>query len=276
MRFNQCINIIPLLVAVAVVMSCTEDVDVAPGSTLLDKYYPIAEGEVRTYAVDSITYDFDGNQNRIVIDTQLFFVQERVLGSTQINNEAWWRLGLYRSDAPEGEFLLSDYAYVRKTGNQLLRREGNLTFISLASPLELYSQWDGTAHFDPAKTTLFIEGEVITPYEGWNYLYLKNWEAYRVEHTTYENVMQINQKDTLSIETDSGLDLVPPEDQLFYTLANEFYAPGVGLIEKEEYHLTSICASSNVNDFRVFCDSTTIFENAERGYIYHKKLIGIE
>ena len=158
----------------------------------------------------------------------------------------------------------------------MLRREGNLTFIPLASPLKVYAEWDGTAHFDPAKTNLFIEGEVITPYEGWSYVFLQSWETYQVEQTTYENVIQINQTDTLSIETQNGLELVPPEEQLFYTLANEFFAPGLGLIEKEEYHLTSICASSNVNDFQAFCDSTTIFANAERGYIFHKKLIAIE
>ena len=265
-----------LLAFLAVVFSCTEDVNLEPDTTLLDQYYPIAEGDARTYLIDSITYDFDGHLNRIVIDTQRFYVQERVLESTQIHDESWWRIGLYRSDSPESAFQLNDYVYIRKTRSRLLRREGSLTFIPLASPLDIYSEWDGTAHFEPTKTNFFVEGEVISPYEDWNYIYLQNWETYQVDQTTYENVIQINQIDTLSIETDNGQDLVPPDKQLFYNLANEFYAPGVGLIEKEEYHLTSICASSNVNDFQVFCDTTTIFENAERGYIYRKKLIAIE
>lgn len=247
-----------------------------PGQSLLDEYVPIEVGDVRTYVVDSITYDYDGNLQRIVIDTQRFYLQERVLETTPIHDSDWFRIGLFRSHSLDGEYRLSDYVYEQKTEKQLLRMEGNLTFIPLASPLELFSEWEGTAYFNPDQVSIFVEGEVIEPYENWNYLFLKEWDEYEVLQNTYSDVIQINQRDTLSIQIENGNGIIPPEEQLFYYLANEFYAPGVGLVEKEEYHLTSVCASSNVNEFQAFCDSTTIFENAERGFIYRKKLFSIE
>lgn len=267
---------LPLLLLSIGIVSCTEDADLVPEAGLLDNYYPLETGDVRTYRIDSITYDYDGSLQRIVIDTQQYFLQERVLESTRINETDWLRIGLFRSNTLEGEFELEDYAYELKTAGQLLRMEGNLTFIPLASPLKLFDEWDGTAYFNPAQTQVFVRGEVLSPYENWNYLFLKKWEEYEVLQNAYSDVLQINQRDTLSIEVENGNEIILPEKQLFYFLANEFYAPGKGLIEKEEYNLTSVCASSNVVDFQSFCDSTTIFENAERGYIYRKKLVSFE
>lgn len=267
---------LPLLLLSIGIVSCTEDSDLVPEAGLLDKYFPLETGDVRSYRIDSITYDYDGSLQRIVIDTQQYFLQERVLETTRINESDWLRIGLFRSNTLEGEFELEDYAYELKTGGQLLRMEGNLTFIPLASPLKLFDEWDGTAYFNPAQTQVFVRGEVLSPYENWNYLFLKKWEEYEVLQNSYSDVLQINQRDTLSLEVENGNEIISPEKQLFYFLANEFYAPGIGLIEKEEYNLTSVCASSNVVDFQSFCDSTTIFENAERGYIYRKKLVSFE
>lgn len=256
--------------------SCAVDADLDHRSTLLEDYYPIQEGDIRIYAIDSITYDYDGLLHKIVIDTQQYYIQERVLGQIHRNNLPWWRVGLYRSQSLEGEYELFDYVYLRQTSQQLLRQEGNLVFIPLASPLRLYDEWDGTANFNSSQAEFFIRGEILTPYKDWNYVYLKTWDQYWVNGNSYSQVIQVNQKDTLSIQIEDGGGIIPPENQLFYTLANEFYAPGVGLIEKSEYHLTSICASSNVTEFQAFCDTTNIFSNAERGYIYHKKLISFE
>lgn len=257
------------------IFSCTEDVDFSPGPNLIDEYYPIAEGDVKTYAVDSITYDYDGLLQQIVIDTQQYFIREVVEGTIQMGNEPWWRVGIYRSDEPDRNFKLTEYAYLRNTNNQLLRKEGNLIFIPLGSPMELFTEWDGTANFNPDQAQFFIRGEVVAPYVDWNYILLKKWDTYEVLDRTYDNVLQINQKDTAAIQTDNG-QTIDPVNQLFYTLANEFYAPGVGLIRKEVYHLTSICASSNVQEYESFCDSTTIFANAERGFVFHKMLISSE
>ncbi len=258
------------------VLSCQEDKNIQPGSTLLDEYYPLQEGDVRTYSVDSITYDYDGDLQKIVIDTLRYILQERVLEPVQIQGDTWHRIGQYRADSQDGNFLLMDYVYERKAPGRLLRKEGNLTFIPLASPLTLYEEWDGTAYFDVFTTRRFVRGEVIKPYEDWNYTFLKKWDNLMVEDKLYPDVLQINQRDTISIQTSIGNKEIPPEQQLFYYLANEFYAPQTGLIEKEEFHLTSICASSHVDQFQVFCDTTTIFENAERGYIFRKRLLSNE
>ncbi len=258
------------------VFSCQEDKNIQPGPTLLDEYYPIQTGDVRTYSIDSITYDYDGDRQRIVIDTLRYYMQERVLESVDLNGTPWYRIGQFRSTSHEGDYQLTDYVYERNDPPRLLRKEGNLIFVSLGSPLILFEEWDGTSYFDASATTRFVRGEVIKPYEDWSYIYLDKWEDYEVEGQSYHDVIQINQRDTTSIPSSNDNGLIPPEKQLFYYLANEFYAPETGLIEKEEYHLTSICASSNVEDFQTFCDTTTIFENAERGYIFRKKLISNE
>lgn len=261
---------------VMIVFSCQEDKDISPGPSVLDEYYPLETGDIRTYSVDSITYDYDGDLQRIVIDTSKFFLQERVLESVELSGETWYRVGQFRANSPNGDYQLTNYAYERITPRRLLRKEGNLTFVSLASPLTLFDEWDGTAYFDASSTTRFVRGEVIQPYQGWNYIYLDKWDDYEVEGQSYHDVIQINQRDTTSISSSNDNSLIPPEEQLFYYLANEFYAPQAGLIKKEEFHLSSICASSSVDDFQTFCDTTTIFENAERGYIFRKKLISIE
>lgn len=259
-----------------VVFSCQEDENILPGSSLLDEYYPLQEGDVRTYIVDSITYDYDGDLKKIVIDTLRYILQERVLESVQIQGEAWHRIGQYRADSKGGDFKLVDYVYERKAPGRLIRKEGNLTFIPLASPLVLYDEWNGTAYFDASATRRFVRGEVVKPYEDWNYIFLRKWDDLMVENKLYPDVLQINQRDTFSIQITTSNEKIPPEHQLFYNLANEYYARQTGLIEKEEYNLTSICASSHVDQFQAFCDTTTIFQNAERGYIFRKRLLSHE
>ncbi len=256
--------------------SCTGDVEIQPGPGTLDTYYPIKVGDIRNFAIDSITYDYDGNLQQIVIDTQQFYLQERVLGTVEIQGSQWYRIGLFQGNDQAGPYDLSDYAYEQVSETRLLRREGHLTFIPLASPLSLFTEWDGTAYFDAENATRFIKGEIVHPYSDWTYLYIQKWDDFILGQQKYADVIQINQRDTLALEMEGGGLSIPPEKQLFYNLANEFYAPHIGLIFKEEYNLTSICASSNVEDFQAFCDTTTIFEHAERGYIYRKKLLSIE
>lgn len=256
--------------------SCQKDKNLLPGPSLLDEYYPIQEGDVRTYRMDSITYDYDGDLQKIVIDTLQFILQERVLESVEIQGESWFRIGQYYAASKDDDFELKDYVYERKESGRLLRKEGNLIFIPLASPLTLFEEWDGTAYFDASATGRFVRGEVIKPYEDWNYILLNRWDDILVEGKSYSDVWQINQRDTMSIQIGTGNGKLSPEHQLFYFLANEFYAPQTGLIKKEEFHLTSICASSHVDEFQIFCDTTTIFQNAERGYIFRKRLLSIE
>lgn len=264
------------MVACMCIFSCTDDAVMQPQPGILTTYYPVEIGDIRTFSIDSITYDYDGNLQRIVIDTQHYYLQERVLETVEIEGSEWYRIGLFQGDDRTGPFELEDYVYEQISEDRLLRREGNLTFIPLASPLPLFTEWDGTAYFNAEKTTRFIRGEIVHPYSEWSYLYLQKWDDFLVDQKMYSEVIQINQRDTIALEVDGGAGLIPPDEQLFYNLANEFYAPQFGLIFKEEYNLISVCASSNVEEFQVFCDSTTIFENAERGYIYRKKLLAIE
>lgn len=256
-------------------VSCTEEVVITPKDGLLERYFPLKDGDIRTYQVDSITYDFDGTLQKIVIDSSRYFLREEVGEPITMHGESWHRIALFRSALRDGDYQLVDYVYERIDQNRLMRKEGHLTFIVLSSPLSLYDEWDGTAYFNASETTRFVRGEIIKPYEEWNYLYLKAWENYVLAERTYQDVIQINQRDTVSIQVSGHRDL-KPEEQLFYHLANEFYAPGTGLIKKEQYHLTSICASSSVEQFQNYCDTTTIFENAERGFIYNKILLSRE
>lgn len=270
------IGSILFMLCVMTVFSCQEDINITPKPSLLDEYYPLEVGDIRTYAIDSITYDYDGDLRQIVIDTASYILQERVLETVDLHGETWYRIGQYRSRMNGGDYEIIDYVYERNDPPRLLRKEGNLTFIPLASPLTLYDEWDGTAYFDASSITRFVQGELIRPYDEWAYLYLDLWDQYEVDGAVYHDVIQINQRDTASIPSAGNQRMILPEEQLFYYLANEFYAPQKGLIEKEEVHLSSICASSNVDDFQAFCDTTTIFVNAERGYIFRKKLISLE
>ncbi|GAA5221952.1 hypothetical protein [Membranihabitans marinus] len=260
--------------------SCGKNEDLAILDNKIQQYYPLELGQQRYYAVDSITYDFDGNTSSIRIDTHQYFQKELVNTVIQFTNAIWYVVEISTSESLDGDYLDHSIVLERIEDNQrLLVKKGNLTFIPLVSYISLYDEWDGTAMFNKSAVEIFIEGEKIKPYENWNYQFIEILETVKIDQNTYNNVWRINQIDTSSINTtDNGGNpiQVKPEQQLFYNLANEWYAPGRGLIKKEEIQLISICASSSVNEYIDFCDTTTIFENAEQGYIYRKKLLKFE
>ncbi|WP_236976506.1 hypothetical protein [Membranihabitans maritimus] len=271
--------IIYVLLCVVVFVSCTEDRNIEPRQLLVDRYYPIESGMERLFKVDSITYDFNGEVGEIVIDTTQLFLKQIIKEESSINGIDWYVIEELTADSEESEYEFKRLVLERKNEGRLQKKEGNLTFIPLSSSLELYDEWQGTALFDKSAVEIFVEGEIIKPYENWNYILVEDNGTLEVEGTVYNEVIQINQHDTSTLESmdmNGNPLLFPPEKQLFYELANEWYAPDKGLVMKEEYNLTSICASSSVNEFQMFCDTTTIFQNAERGYIYRQKLISIE
>lgn len=262
------------------VISCTKNEDLAIIENKIQKYYPLELGQQRWYEVDSITYDFDGNTSNIKIDTHQYFQKEVVSSLIEYSNAQWYVVEISTSTSLDGEFLDQSAVLERVDENgRLLVKKGNLTFIPLSSSISLYDEWDGTAMFDKSKVEVFIEGEKIKPYENWTYQFIEILDTVKINQDTYRDVWRINQIDTSSINTTdaSGSPIqVKPDRQLFYNLANEWYAPGKGLIKKEEIQLISICASSSVDEYMDFCKNTTIFENAEQGYIYRKKLLKFE
>lgn len=220
------------------------------------EYYPLAIGQSRTYAVDSIIYDPVRVTGRI--DTLSSFIREDIVDTFYDNSGALvYRIERYYRKSETEDWQIHSVVSSSRTDEEAVYTENNLRFIKLRFPLKAASEWKGTAHF-PADTEVEIAGESLVFYKDWQTTVIDRQDNYDLDGTIYSDVYL--------------LELANFENLIEYRYATEAYAPDRGLIYQEVWVLDTQCDFCCGGDFAA-CGGFPWEEKAEKGLILKKRLV---
>ena len=217
-------NIILTICFVALLTACkteTQQLNLSKGYD----YFPIDSGFWTIHEVDSIVYDnFIGE-----VDSFTTQVKE-VYGESFMDNEGNMARLLYRyvryeqTESWDNIVPIVWYALLDTTNKQQgIRMEGELRHIKLVFPIRTGKTWLGNGYyfrFDYDGISLPACRSLEWPYE-----YEETTEMYMLNNLVFDETVSILQKDC-----EDGIDKV---------YSTERYAKGVGLIEKEQWVLTT-------------------------------------
>ena len=244
-------------IAAALTLFCLaacEEEPLQPLRDNLETYYPLELNRPVYYRVDSVVlvrevggvrYDStSGEARETLVET---FVGAD--GATYYRGERWERPN---ESVP---YRFKQTFTVNRSGQAVVRSEDNLTFTKLVAPLRQGVSWDGNKAFDVSRQVP-VGGELLTVYEGWDYRYT-------------------NTDTTLTLRTGKEVDSVLVvqqaavyDNRIDYRRAYEWYAPGLGLVERFIDARHSQCINTQTN-----CDDLTWDEKAEKGYIIRQTLL---
>ncbi len=253
---NQLITYCGLLLALLLIAGCKQEVEEPLDDSIYGyEYYPLETGLVRTYQVDSIQFDVNGG-GLPVMDSVRFYLREEIVESFEDENgEVQFRIERYRSEHPDGPWLINDVTVESRSQNQGYRQEGNLRFINLVFPIKDGIEWDGNAFLEEG-LELVVHGEVIEFFKDWDYRILSVDQSETVGDQAYEQVVTVQQADS--------------DNVIERRYSVEKYAKGIGLIYREREILDSYCKYQGENEP---CIDKTWREKAGRGLITRETLI---
>ena len=219
------------------------------------EYYPLEVGKFRIYEVDSIQFDL-GSNDLPIQDSARYYVREEIVEKfVDQTDEDIYRLERYRSVSPEGPWSIQDVITQSRSTNQSFYTENNLRLINLTFPVEKGTRWDGSA-FIKDDIIVFIRGEALEMFKGWEYEVLSVDSTETVGDNTYDAVATIQQADSDNII------------ELRY--AQEKYAKGIGLVRRERRILDSYCKYIGTNEN---CFGKPWRDIAGRGFILRETLV---
>ncbi len=245
-----CLLVLGLALSIA---GCKEE-SLEPRADLLEAYYPLELNRPSYYSVDSIVlvrevggvrYDSSTTEARETL-VETFVGAD---GGTYYRGERWERKNEF---AP---YRFKQTFTVTRTGTAIIRSEDNLTFTKLVAPVMEGVDWDGNRAFDTDRE-IFVGGELLDVYKGWNYRY-----------TNTDTTVQLH----TGIELDSVLTVRQAavfDNQINYRHAYEWYAAGIGLVERFLDARHSQCINTQTN-----CADLSWNEKAEKGYIIRQTLV---
>ena len=253
--FRLVVGFVVLLLAMACGKNTVEPTQTEFGQA----YYPLAVGQTWTYAVDSVVvHPVIGG---IAFDTVSLQMQETLVDSfTDASGQLWYRgARSFRADATHSwafaqTFLLGHSTY------GALRREGNLTFVTLPFPPHAGTRWAGNAAFDEF-TEVGVGGEVIELFVGWDYRVLSSGEPASAPAPDYPDVVQI--------EAANFEGLI---DRRYVT---ETYARGVGLIYRALDILHTQCQACCQGN-TAQCLDLPWPAKAEKGFYLRQRLLDFQ
>lgn len=236
-----------MLVAIAVLLfsSCEDKTKSIDDSYYGYQYFPLEVGNYWIYQVDSLIVRNFG----ATLDSKRSFVKEE-LTDVFINadGDTAYRLERSTSEKREGPYLITDVWTAERDTEGAYRTEENLRFNKLSFPIQLGNDWTGNL-FDNL-TEVSVAGETVWVYKDWGrYRVASRGISRGVAGQTFTNVVKIDQADH-----DFGI-------ERRYSV--EYYAPGVGLIEKEMEIYDTQCA----------CPGQSWQEKAEAGFYLRQLLL---
>jgi hypothetical protein len=218
MLHNKSVFYFLLVLAGIYFYSCEETTD----ETTLEspfEYYPFQTGKFIVYEVDSINY-----HETIPNDTSTWQVKELLIDTFyDLEQRLNYRIERYRRLDVTADWELTNVWNVLATNGQIQKVENNLRFIKLATPVWFETTWDGNVYLGGLEDIPVAEEcNELTFYEDWQYSYANINAPYSVNGLNFDNTITVIQ------EGDSNL--------IWYDYAEEIYALGVGLIQKDFYH----------------------------------------
>lgn len=218
-------------------------------------YYPLEVGKYRIYQIDSIQFDL-GAGNLPVLDSATFFMREEVVEKFADGEGIdVYRIERYRADKPDGPWQIFDVITQSRTVNQGYQTENNVRLINLVFPVKKGLRWDGTV-FVKNGLIVFILGETLEMYKGWEFEILNTDTAEVVGNKEYAAVTTVQQSDS--------------DNPIEKRFSIEKYAKGVGMVMRERQIVDSYCKYLGVLDQ---CIGKEWSEKAGRGFFTREVLI---
>ena len=235
--------LIGVILGLTLCVSCSESQDEEPD--LMDQgfdFMPLEVGDEWLFDLDSIIYDPE--PGGIVVDTLLYDLRY-VVADTFIDgeNEKAFQIDRYVKSDTSTLWRLTDVWSVKRSGGQLIWREGNLPFISLVFPPDEGRRWDGNALFDDDQVRYKVRGETLDVFKFWADYEVLSVQGEDIGGVFYDTVATIQHADReITIEK---------------RFSQEKYARGKGLVFKK----MTVLDTQNENTAIPF------EERAQRGYI---------
>jgi len=219
------------------------------------EYYPLEVGKFRIYRVDSIQFDLGANDLPIQ-DSSTYYVRDDYVETFKDQTGLdVFRIERYRSPDPGGPWAIQDVVTQSRTVNQAYYSENNLRLINLVFPVEKGIRWDGNA-FIKDDIIVFIRGESLEMFKGWEYEVLSVDSSEVVGDITFDQVATIQQANN--------------NNAIEFRYSMEKYAKGVGLIFRHREIMDSYCKYIGNNEP---CIGKAWREKAGRGFIMRETLI---
>lgn len=220
------------------------------------EYFPLAIGQSRHYAVDSII--FDPSFPSIIPDTSSAFFREDIVDTLRDNTGALvFRIERYYRKTDTDPWQIHAVVSSSRGDQEAVYTENNLRFIKLRFPLKEGLEWDGTAYF-PDRVDIEVAGESIDFYKGWSNTVLEKRAAYELPGRSVSDVFVV---ETAKLQ-----------NNIQFRTGLEVYAAGKGLIYQEIQVMDTQCNFCCNGDF-AFCNTLPWVEKAEKGLILKKWLL---
>lgn len=225
--------------------SCDKEPEPIDTSSFEYHYFPLDSGKFWIYKVDSTIV----KQQGAFIDSQSLYVKEEI--NEYYISAAFDTVYVIErsvSSNPNGPFSLQDLWTAELLTESGFRVEENLRFQKMTFPLDLGKKWEGNL-FDNL-TEVQVASESVWVYKDWgDYEVIAKGVEHEVNGVVYSDVIVIQQADhDFIIET---------------RYAVEYYAPHVGLIDKQ----------MRVYDSQCDCPELSWEEKATAGFTLNQTLI---
>lgn len=216
-----------LCVAGFVVSSCNDDDNNTTPTGLLYSYFPTNVGHEIIYDVSLITKDQFSGQH----DTDIYQMKE-VVESVFIDNQnrPTQRLERYRRNTPNDSWVITDVWTSNLTATWVEKKEENIPYVKLVFPITSNGSWNGN---------------VLNTLDDKEYEYENLHE--------YDMIGGIEFDSTITVLQSDFDDIFNKEFQI------EKYAPGVGLIYKEDIYILK--DPGGIKEQRLYIETISSWSN---------------
>lgn len=255
------IRLVTCLVAMVYVLgtwTACEETPLEPLEDKLETYYPLELDRPTYYRVDSVI--LVRTVNGVRYDSSSTEARETLVESfLGADGETYYRGERWERPNPSVPYRFKQTFTLSREGSSVVRSEDNLTFTKLVAPVREGVTWDGNRAFDVSRE-IFVGGELLEVYQWWDYRYT-NSDTTVVLRTGVEldSVVTVQQAAVSDVLTD-------------YRQAYEWYAPGIGLVERFLDARATQCVDCCDRDY-AGCSALPWDEKSEKGYIIHQTFL---
>lgn len=235
-----------------VLFACDNETETLTEDVFGYDYVPLNIGATWTYSSDSIIY----RQGGVTRDTLSGFIQEEIL-DTFVDGigEKTYKIARRFKSEWTGEWESTRIWSMKLTDQRFTRTEENIRFIKLVFPVQENVFWDGDLFYDE-NIFVDLEGDMIQPYRFWDYNIESLGNSFVEGNISSDEVIKVSH--------------VNFEDLFEKRISEEYFAKGIGLVEKKMTILDTQCPNDNT------CQGDTFEDWAEIGFILHQRLIEFE
>lgn len=225
--------------------SCEDRIKSLDDSFFGYEYFPIEIGKYWIYRVDSTVIKRQGGE----LHNSRYFVKEEIVDAyTNVAGDSVFVVQRSIADSLFSNYQIRDVWTTEITSEAAFRVEENLRFNKLSFPLDLDSEWRGNLFDNLVQTN--VGGESIWVYKDWgDYKIISKGIDHQVNGQLYSDVIAVLQADH---------DFV-----IERRYAIEYYAPDIGLIDKEMI----------VYDTQCDCPGIAWEDKASAGFTLKQKLV---